>query len=370
MISLAEPQRILIIRPSALGDVCRTVPVLASLRSTWPGAVIDWVVQEEFVPAVAAHPALNEIISFPRSRFAHGWRNPGRWPEMWRWFRAIRRRKYDLVLDCQGLGRSGLIAWTSGARHRVGLRSAREFAWLAYNYRVTSSGPATLHTVDEMLLLLEAIGVEPVRDMTLHLQSTHAEWWSQRRAELGLPSKGYAVLAPTSRWPSKRWPIERFSQLIEPLRMRGFERMVVIGSPSETEQVRELINAPEARKVVIDLVGQSSIGQTMAVIAEAGLVIANDSAPLHMAVGFARPCVALFGPTDPAAVGPYRMEQSVVRGYQPSRREYINFKDPKLGDSLMRLISHVAVLQCVDRVLAEAKRRISPTHDVMQGAAT
>src|SRR5690349_12966590 len=147
MKTLAESQRILIVRPSALGDVCRTVPVLASLRRAFPKAAIDWVVQEEFIPAVAAHPAVSELISFPRSRFAHWWRSPGCWPEIWRWFRSIRRRKYDLVVDCQGLGRSGLITFESKARHRVGLRSAREMAWLAYNHRVASSGPATLHTV-------------------------------------------------------------------------------------------------------------------------------------------------------------------------------------------------------------------------------
>lgn len=367
----AELQRILIIRPSALGDVCRTVPVLVSLRRAYPQATIDWVVQDQYTSAVAAHPALSEVVSFPRARFGHWWRSPRRLWEILRWLSAIRKRRYDLVLDCQGLSRSGLIAWASGAKTRVGLRAAREFAWLGYNLRVPSpSDAAPLHTVDEMLLLLKAIGVEPVRDMTLYLESEQSQWWDRRRTELGLPREQYAVLAPTSRWPSKRWPIERFSQLIEPLRMRGFERLVVIGSPSETEQVRDLIQTPEARGTIIDLVGQTSIGQTMAVIAGAGLVIANDSAPLHIAVGFERPCVALFGPTNPATVGPYRMEQSVVRGYQPRRDESINFKDPRLGDSLMRLISHVAVLQCVDRVLSQAARHMSGQSDRVQRAAS
>ena len=139
MLEPSQP-KILIVRPSALGDVCRTVPVLASLRRAWPEAVVDWVVQEEFAPAIAAHPALSEAITFPRTRLARWWRSPARARELWQWFGELRRREYDIVLDCQGLGRSGLITWATAAPRRVGLRRAREFAWLGYNVRCQVSG--------------------------------------------------------------------------------------------------------------------------------------------------------------------------------------------------------------------------------------
>jgi ADP-heptose:LPS heptosyltransferase len=89
----------------------------------------------------------------------------------------------------------------------------------------------------------------------------------------------------------------------------------------------------------------------MAIIGEARIVIANDSAPLHIAVGFDRPCIGLFGPTDPAAVGPSRREDSVIRGYNAVGRPRINYKAAKLGDSLMRFISTTAVIQKIDGVL-------------------
>jgi ADP-heptose:LPS heptosyltransferase len=159
----------------------------------------------------------------------------------------------------------------------------------------------------------------------------------------------YAVMAPGSRWPSKRWPIERFTEMVEPLLKRGFEHIIVIGSASERQQAGALL---EQGGRIVDLVGSTSVGQTLAIVAGAGLVIANDSAPLHMAVGFDRPSIALFGPTDPAAVGPYARAECVVRAYQPQAGVPVNYKDDRLGDSLMRLISTAMALQAVDRVLA------------------
>ena len=130
-----EPKRILIVRPSALGDVCRTVPVLVSLRKAYPKATIDWLVQADFADAITAHPALDEAVLFPRQRFARWWRNPAVAREMYRWFAGLGKRGYDLVFDCQGLGRSGLITWATKASTRVGFGCAREFAWLGYNVR-------------------------------------------------------------------------------------------------------------------------------------------------------------------------------------------------------------------------------------------
>lgn len=349
-----EPKHILIIRPSALGDVCRTVPVLSSVRRAWPRAGIDWIVQDEFTAALAAHPAVSDLIGFPRSRLAGWWKSGRALRDTWRWFGDLRRRNYDLVLDCQGLGRSGLMAFATRAPQRVGLRSAREFAWLGYNVRLPRqrATPLPVHTVDQMLLLVQELGIEVVRDMRLYVADDHQQWWKAQREELDLRDEPYAVIAPTSRWPSKRWPIERFAQLMEPLAKRGFGRVIVIGSPTELAQVHSLVaNAPP---FIVNLVGKTNIGQTMAVIAGAGLVIANDSAPLHMAVGFDRPLVGLFGPTDPAIVGPYQRADCVVRGYHPSPGETINFKSAKLGDSLMRFISTAAVIQKIDEVMSRA----------------
>ncbi len=354
MASSIEPKRILIVRPSALGDVCRTVPVLASLHLAFPEAEIDWVVRDTFVEAVSAHPALHEVIPFPRARFARWWMNPAAAVEMLRWFSRLRQRRYDLVLDCQGLSRSGLISWMTRATRRVGFRDAREFAWLGYNVRY-SPGSNT-HAVDRMLALLPPEGVEIIPDMRLYVADEPRQSWENMQRELEIDSRPYAVLGPTASRLSKRWPTENWGQLVRSLSRRGYRHLIVIGAPNELDQVRGIDAAAGSEATaIVNLTGQTSIGLTMAVIAQAGLVIANDSAPLHMAVGFDRPCIGLFGPTDPALVGPYLLPGAVVRKFEQGGGTSPNYRDRRLDDSLMRLISVEDVLERVDAVLAAGR---------------
>jgi lipopolysaccharide heptosyltransferase I len=339
-------RRILIVRPSALGDVCRTVPLLATLRRAFPDSEIDWLVQDSFADAIASHPALSNVVAFPRTRFARWWRSPGVLHEIIKWMIAVKRRRYDIVYDFQGLGRSGAMAWFAGAPRRVGYRDAREFGWLGYNVR---HAPArSKHTVDQMLELLEREGLDPVRDMRLYANPEAIRWWECEREILGIGGEPYVILAPTSRWESKQWPIERWNLLLEPLRARGFRWAVVIGGPGEESQLAGLARD----SALINMVGRTTVAQTMAVIRSAGLVIANDSAPLHIAVGFDRPLIGLFGPTDPSFVGPYGRAESVIRIHDPARDAGINFRRSNRGTELLSRISVEMVIERIDAIVA------------------
>jgi hypothetical protein len=144
-----QPDRILMVRPSALGDVCRTAPAAASLRAAYPRARIEWVVQDTFVDAVRCHPAVDEVIPFSRSRYGDVWRSAGSLRDFRDWIGELRRREYDVAYDLQGLGRSALITYLSRARRRVGFASARELAWLGYTVR--HPAPQGRHVVDQMV---------------------------------------------------------------------------------------------------------------------------------------------------------------------------------------------------------------------------
>ena len=182
--SLGGPWHILIIRPSALGDVCRTVPVLASLRRAYPEARIDWLVQDSFVDAIWHHPGLSSAIAFPRKELGQDLK-AGRFWRVFQWMKKLKggvEGRYDLVLDCQGLARSGFFAWASGARRRVGYADARELGWLGLNQRIKA--PASMHTVDRMLALVHGIGVEPVADMRLYC-GPQERAWAERQVRSG-----------------------------------------------------------------------------------------------------------------------------------------------------------------------------------------
>lgn len=346
-----HPERILLIRPSALGDVCRTVPCLVSLRRAFPSARIDWLVQEGFEPAVAAHPDLSGVVSFPKAAIKAGLRRlrPG---AMLAFGRSLRRAAYDAVYDLQGLARSGLMAALTRARHRVGFADARELGWLGYTrkHRVPDG-----HTVDRMLGLLEADGVPTFQDphspyspqqltQAMRLYTTPADRaWAE---SLGLGR--VAVLAPTSRWPGKQWPADRFAVLArELLRSGRVDRVAIVGGKSERPACGPLLDG--STPGIVDLVGKTTIGGLMALIESSRLVVANDSAALHMAVGFDRPLVALFGPTRIDRVGPYKRDADVVQHITPA--DTLDHKNEAAGRALMERIT-------ADEVVRRALERL------------
>ncbi|MBX3355376.1 MAG: glycosyltransferase family 9 protein [Phycisphaeraceae bacterium] len=256
-----------------------------------------------------------------------------------RWLFDLRKRKYDLVFDLQGLGRSGLFALFTLAPWRVGFRDARELGWLGVNVHVERG--ERRHTVDQMLHLVESQGVRRVADLRLHPPPERVESWHALRRDLSLQGP-FAVLAPTSRWRCKQWPAERWAELASRVLARGgVERVVVVGAPGEEAQTRWARDVEQC----VDLCGRLRVGETMAVIQDAAVLVANDSAPLHMAVGLGTPYVGLFGPTDPERVGPYRGERWVVRASLDAderRRSYRALGD---DDSIMRRIEAAEVFE-------------------------
>jgi ADP-heptose:LPS heptosyltransferase len=319
--------------------VCRSVPIAVSLRRAYPEAHIAWLVQDTFADALRSHEAIDELVLFPRGRLRRWWTSAGLRATA-AFLRGLRGR-FDLVVDAQGLGRSGLMAMATGASRRVGFRDAREGGWLGLTERYEV---AARHAVDRMLGLLEAAGIPPVRDLSLRAPPEARSWWAERR-----PAVRYAVVAPTSRWISKAWPADSWQALVRGLLTRGWERVVCVAGPDEIEAARAAL--PRDKRVV-DLAGATSVGGMMAVIEQASLVVANDSAPLHMAVGFDRPLLALFGPTDPLAVGPYGRDECVLQA--PEARAFVGrYRDRRLGDRLMRAIPVSAVLEALDEGRAE-----------------
>lgn len=336
---------ILIIRPSALGDVARTVPALVSLRKAYPDARIDWVVEQGMEAVIEAHPDLSNIVIFPKQAVKKAAKrlNPG---PLLTFRRTLRAASYDAVFDLQGLARSAMMTYATGARVRAGLARARELGWLAYTH--TTDAEVTMHTVQRMLEVIKAAGVPIVEDMRLYTSPRAQNWLSQQ----SWADTDYVVLAPTSRWPAKQWPQQRFAEVAKILADMGLT-VLVVGGKSERDQCPDLLEATTLHDNIIDLVGNTSIAQLMAVLSCAALVVANDSAALHIAVGFDRPIVALFGPTRVERVGPYKREVDVVQHVGPAD----DLRHKVLANvRLMERISTTEVVTCcIDRLKTTIK---------------
>ncbi|MBL4702701.1 MAG: glycosyltransferase family 9 protein [Phycisphaeraceae bacterium] len=208
--------RILIIRPSALGDVCRTVPALATLQKALPHARIDWLVQKTFAPAIAAHPAVHQTLAFDRKRYRKLLLRPSQWASFGNWLKQLKHNNYDMVFDLQGLARSGFFTKVTGAKTRVGYANAREGGHLGYNHRYQID--PNLHAVDRMLALLQAHGFKPQTDMRLFTPAEDQTWADDYLKQVDINTQPFVILAPTAQWLCKCWPIDRFISLAKRLR--------------------------------------------------------------------------------------------------------------------------------------------------------
>lgn len=307
-----DPSRILLIKPSSLGDIIHALPVLAGLRRRYPDAHIAWLVASGFATLLEGHPLLNEVIRFDRARFGRMLTSPRISGDFLRFVGGLRRKKFDLVIDLQGLIRSGFLAAASGASRRVGFADARELAWAFYTQRVRCPADAQ-HAVEKNLCIAEAVDArhEPAQ-FPLALQPAELEAVRRRLDEAaGHKQATYTCVLPGARWDSKLWPADRFAGLIDLMHQRGIPRVVLLGAASEralADQIRV-----HCRSHPISLVGQTNLRELACLISQAALVVCLDSGPMHIAAALDKPTIALFGSTDPARTGPWSSSAEVVR---------------------------------------------------------
>jgi heptosyltransferase I len=339
--------RILLIKPSALGDVATTLPLLCDLKAALPEVRIDWLIHPAYAPLVEGHDALHEVVAFDRRKLAAWWYKPLAFRLFWQLLRTLRRNRYDMVIDAQGLFRSGFLTRITGAKTRVGFAHAREGATLAYTHKVTlPEGGEKMLAVDRMRALGQPLGTDlskpaqfrvPVPALPGELAAFSA-------------SNSFVAVLPGARWATKRWPRERFAALADCL-LQNHHTVVLLGSLDEKPLCGELqsrIKNQESR--IHNLAGQSPIPVLVALLARARLVIANDSGPLHIAAALGRPVIGLYGPTSPVFVGPYGQGANILRHdvpCHPCRRRMCEHH------SCMKGLSVERVWECIARALAD-----------------
>ena len=273
--------KILVVKPTALGDVAQALAVAPILKQAPDCSELVWLVDEEYAPLLRLCPWVDRLILFPRRR----WRFPRDIREINTWLAALRREHFDLVLDLQGLARSGVMTRVTGAPRRIGLASAREFSSWACNEQVQDRQK---HAVDRYLAAaqLAAGSLNAVADAELLLRPPAGD------LPAGLESGTYTVLHPYSKWETKLWPWQNYEALMQACPEETF---VLAGHGPFF---------PVSAANCIDLRNQTDLTRLLAILGHARVVISTDSGPLHLAAALGRPLVALFGATDPERTGP------------------------------------------------------------------
>ncbi len=290
----AAPQRILLIRLSALGDVVVTTPIIHACRQRHPGARIDFAVGEAAAPLVQHHPDLDQVVIIPQAKIKQ-LRQAGQWRALWALLVQVRgqlhARRYDLALDCQGLLKSGLVAWLSGAPVRIGLGSREGSNWLVQ--QVVARDPAPRHISGPYRDLAQTLGW-PTQPFDLQVYVTDHD---RQRAQQLLDGAGqYVIFCPYTTRPQKHWFEASWVALAQQLRQHlpGVS-VLIVGGPDDAQSARTLAAACGAQS----LAGQTSLLETAALIESAAAVVGVDTGMTHVGTAMRRPTVALFGSTCP-----------------------------------------------------------------------
>ncbi|HEU0196199.1 MAG TPA: glycosyltransferase family 9 protein [Nevskiaceae bacterium] len=293
------PHRILVVRLSAIGDVVMASGVIPVLRRAYPQAYIAWLAESGPAQLLQANPRLDEVIIWPRGEWQRVRREQGlrAWMRQVRAFRKLlRERHFDLVLDAQGLLKSGVWAWSTHAKERIGLGSREGSQWLMT--RVLSRDCSDERRISsEYYGLMQQLGLDPgafALDLAVTADDTAAV--ARLLAGRGVTTP-YAVIAPFTTRAQKHWFEECWTDLAPRLRARfGFDVVMLGGSDDRGAAAR--IEA-QAGGSIVNLVGATTLRQSVAVIQKTALLIGVDTGLTHMGTATQRPTVALFGSTRP-----------------------------------------------------------------------
>ncbi|NOG83442.1 MAG: glycosyltransferase family 9 protein [Planctomycetes bacterium] len=312
-----NPERILIVRLSALGDVVDVLPALRSLRYHFPNSKIAWLVEDRACSILSGHPDIDEIIVFPRKRWQ---RNIFRVTTFFEtlsdivsFYRRLRNESYDFVLDFHGNLKSGIMTRLTGSKNRIGFGRGhcREFNYLFTKYHIYPS-QKRIHRIDRNLSLLSSLNIDTqFLKPELPLSRECHEYVSTFLETKNISSKPLIIIHPcTSEYGAyKRWSTSNYALVTDMILEKFDVNVVFTWGPNELEIVNEIVNKMNNRATIAC---ETTIKQFVELIRHAVLFIGGDTGPLHIASTLCIPIVAIFGPKDPVIYGPYNGNSLVV----------------------------------------------------------
>jgi heptosyltransferase-1 len=373
-------RRILLIKLSAVGDVVHTIPVLNKLRRRYPSARIDWLVTPAIAELIRHHPAVTNVVLFARQDWSTPWR-PAALGRVAKLAAALRRARYDLILDLHGQFRTAFFTLAAGAPVRIGFdrpraqvwsasertfpaeaykhawKGAREASWIAYTHRIAVP-TLDVHAIDRYLSVGPMLGLDDgPADFSFPVPAgaaTRAD--SLLRANGIAAEEGVLLCAPGSNWQTKQWSAERFAEVARHFLARRW-RMVLIGSERDRAVCARVAAAAPG---TVDLCGQTTLPELAALVRRSGGAISNDSGPMHLTVALDRPVVSIFGPTDALWIGPYGRADAVLRADLPCAPCYLRqLRHCRHGHACMGAITAAAVIERMEATLAAAGPRVA-----------
>ena len=292
-------RRILISRLRFIGDVVLTTPVIKALKRHYPEAELYYLAETGPAAVLARNPHLEEVIALP-DELMPGRSVLTRCGEQLRFLRALRNRRFDLVIDLFGNPRSALLTLATGARYRVGYDVRGRGA--AYNVKIRRSD--SLRVVDAYLDAVRTIGIPVDDDRTeVYCSAEDAAWADSWLAERGVAGdRRIAALNPGASWPAKTWSADRFAELARRMIEALDLRVLLVAEPGRREATEGLADMVGHTCPVVET---GSLTRLAALIRRCDLFVSNDCGPMHIAAAVGTPTIGLFGPSSPRIWFPY-----------------------------------------------------------------
>lgn len=311
----SEPRHILIVKASSLGDILHALPVGAAIKARFPRVRLTWIVEQKAVGVLEGNRHIDELLVSDFTRWKRAPLNRRNAAEFARFARRLRALRPDVAIDLQGLTKSGLITYFSGARVRIGLDAAhrRERWTVVFSNRLVRPDPGEAHVVDQLFRALGPLGIAPSGSMEFPLwigEGDRAAADDFYRRTFGARELPRVALAPGGGWVTKRWDPENYAALGDRLYEATGSPVVILWGPGEEGLVAEVRRRMRRESVAIP---PADVKGLLALIAPLDLVVGGDTGPVHMAAALGVPTVGVYGPSDPARNGPYGAGHRTVR---------------------------------------------------------
>jgi 3-deoxy-D-manno-octulosonic-acid transferase/heptosyltransferase-1 len=377
-------REILIIKLSAIGDVVHTLPSLTALHQHFPEANISWLVEEEAGALLTHHPYLKRVIVLKRKRWLKNLKHVSLWyataQDVVSFIKELRSTNYDLIIDFQGLLKSGVLVLLSRGRRKAGYDKTRELSYCFLNERIPPDSMDN-HAVERNSNLVKALGASlsgAPGDGASSSQTPHCVWQNENTTVMKQPlhyghhghdgctiviteeekknvtcflrdqqlslDKRLVIVHAQARWDTKRWAPRKIAELSDRL-IEGYGAHIIFtGGKDDTPASEEIVTL--MRHTAVNASGKTTLKELAYLLKHAKLMITTDSGPMHIAAAMGTPVVALFGPTAPWRTGPYTDNALIVSTHLPCSPCFKRKCDRE--KTCMQEISVAAVLAAVD----------------------
>lgn len=308
---------ILIVKLSAIGDVVHTLPALNAIRHCYPGAHIDWLVEEAAADLIIGHRALDQVFIAQRKTWLSDFKTADRGrliSEIARFIQTLRSRRYDMVFDFQFSLKGALWIAMTRARRKIGFGPGlehQEHSHLVLNERIPAVS-MEVHALERGLQMLKAVGIEaPQVSYQLPITPEHIRQAERLLMAHGISSqRPFVAVNPMAKWETKLWEIDKFAKLVDIIQDKFKLPVVFTGGPEDRAYIDTI--RKQMKTAAPNLAGRTSLLSLAALLQQAQLMVTTDTGPMHIAAAVDTPTIAVFGPTAPWRTGPYGQQHQVI----------------------------------------------------------